>query len=175
MSLWLPCTLFAKGLAPLNPSCQGEVNGNLKSCAADFNFKNLRGDEVRARPLAGQVIVLHFWATWCEPCRQELPALLALERKLKGSKIKLITVSLDTDKNAVVAFYRGLAAPSLSLIDLDQRVSSLYGTTKVPETFIISRQGKITDKIIGVYHWDDDLIANYLSCLAGNAPCQLQH
>ncbi len=151
---------------PMHPRCLTKVSATPQSCAPNFVLQDLKGRSVDLSKYANKVVVLHFWATWCEPCRDEIPTLIELEKQLRGKPIAIISVSLDNDLKQIDRFFQGAKPAFPILLDPKQKLSTLYGTFKVPETFIIDRGGRIRDKIIGSRYWLDGVTVNYLKLLA---------
>jgi peroxiredoxin len=122
--------------------------------AQDFGLPDLRGEYVKLSGQRGKVVFLNMWATWCPPCREEMPSMEALYQKLKGRPFEMLAVSIDRDGGNVVrpfvAKYR-LTFPVL--LDPEGKTYRLYGLTGVPETFIIDKKGIVIHKIIGPQNW----------------------
>jgi peroxiredoxin len=136
--------------------------------AQDFGLSNLRGDYVKLSNYRGKVVFLNIWATWCPPCREEIPSLEALYRKLKGRKFEMLAVSVDRDGEKVVrpfAVKYGLTFPVL--LDPDNKTYRLYGLTGVPETFILDKTGVVIQKIIGPQNWMDKEWLDYFDRIIG--------
>lgn len=103
----------------------------------------------------GKVILLNIWATWCQPCRIEMPALEQLSRRFKGTDFHVVSVSIDKDDSTVVnAFVRELGLTFEILHDKTGDIQRIYQTTGVPESFVIDRDGVIVKKMIGAAEWD---------------------
>jgi cytochrome c biogenesis protein CcmG/thiol:disulfide interchange protein DsbE len=127
------------------------------SRAPDFHAVNLATG--RASSLAdyrGRVLLLNIWATWCEPCRVEMPAIERLYNDFEGSDFRLISVSIDQDDPGVVRDYaRTLGLTFQILQDRSTKIRYTYQATGYPESFVINRQGVIVKKVIGAARWDD--------------------
>lgn len=130
--------------------------------APDFLLSDLQGKEVRLSELRGNLVFLNFWATWCPPCRDEMPSMEALYRKLQGRAFQMLAVSIDDSKNQVERFQNSFQYTFPMLFDDGQKVAALYRTTGVPETFIISPDGIIVSKIIGPYDWNTAETLEYI-------------
>ena len=105
--------------------------------------------------LRGRVVLLNVWATWCQPCRIEMPSIERLHRKFAGTDFQVIAVSIDKDGPDVVeAFVRGLGLTFTIWHDRTGDVQHIYQTTGVPESFVIDRDGVIVKKVIGAAEWD---------------------
>jgi thiol-disulfide isomerase/thioredoxin len=109
------------------------------------------------------VVVLNLWATFCAPCIEELPSLLALQRQMP--ELAVVAVSMDTDPDIYHRFLVQHHVDVLTVRDEDQRVNALYGTVQIPETYIIDKQGILRRKFIGAQNWTSPEIAGYLSKL----------
>ncbi len=121
--------------------------------------------KVALHDLKGKVVVLNFWATWCPPCVEEMPSLVEMQKKLKGTDVVVLAVSLDVDGDAYKKFLKDHGVDLLTVRDADQKSNALYGTYKFPETFIIDKNGVLRRKFIGAVDWNDPAIAQYLTTL----------
>jgi len=121
--------------------------------APDFTVRDLQGKEVTLSDFRGRLVFLNFWATWCPPCREEMPSMERLYRFMKGKPFTLLAVSVDTNAATVERFRRARGYTFPILIDEGQKAATLYQTTGVPETFIISPEGTILYKIVGPQDW----------------------
>ncbi len=113
--------------------------------------------------LRGRVVVLNLWATFCAPCVEELPSLLALQEKMPG--ITVVAVSTDQDDALYRKFLVRHQVNVLTVRDADQKVNQMYGTVLIPETYIIDRNGIIRRKFIGAQDWTGPEITEYLTKL----------
>jgi len=113
--------------------------------------------------LRGKTVVLNLWATWCAPCVEELPSLLALQQKMPN--ITVVAVSTDQDDTVYRNFLVKHNVNVLTVRDADQKVNQMYGTVMIPETYIIDRNGLIRRKFIGAQSWDSPDIVDYLNKL----------
>ena len=103
----------------------------------------------------GTVVLLNVWATWCQPCRVEMPSLERLHRRLGGADFRVVAVSVDEQGPDVVAkFAQDLGLSFEILHDRSGAIQRLYQTTGVPESFVIDRDGVIIKKVIGPAEWD---------------------
>lgn len=106
----------------------------------------------------GQVILLNIWATWCQPCRVEMPSMERLWRKLQGTGFRVVAVSIDKEDSTVVnAFVKELGLTFDILHDQPGTIQERYQTTGVPESFVIDRDGLIVKKVIGASPWDAEV------------------
>jgi peroxiredoxin len=126
------------------------------SRAPDFRAVDLAsGDSAALEDYRGQVVLLNIWATWCEPCRVEMPAMERLHRELAPEGLKVVAVSIDEAGPEVVRqFQRDLGLSFRLLHDRTRAIERIYQTTGVPESFVINREGRIVKKVIGAQDWD---------------------
>ncbi len=132
--------------------------------APDFVIKD-RDRTVSLHDLNGQIVVLNFWATWCPPCIEEMPSLVAMQRQLKDKGVKVLAVSIDVDQNAYEKFLKDHGVDLLTVRDPDQKASTMYGSFKWPETYIIDRKGVVRRKFIGAVDWTHPEIESYITGL----------
>jgi peroxiredoxin len=113
------------------------------TAAPDFTLHVMDGPNLRLKEQRGRVVMVNFWATWCGPCRQEMPQLNRLYEKYRASGFVLLGVNVDDDtkKAAEVAAKLGVTFPVL--LDTDKTVSKLYDLSTMPSTVIIDRDGKV--------------------------------
>ncbi len=119
--------------------------------AVDFQLPDLQGT-MRGLP-RGEVVLLNFWATWCPPCREEMPSMARLSRTYRDRGLKVVAVSVDGEHADVAGFVREYELPFLVLRDVDNVVARRYGVVRFPETFLIDRRGVIRQHVIGAVDW----------------------
>ena len=126
-----------------------------KQTAPNFKLNDFYGKPHDLESFKGQVVLLHFWASWCPPCLPELPQWVELAKRLSSKKVKLVTVSIDrTWKEAQrVLPSRNLPENFVSLIDTEGEIPEIFGTFQFPETYLISSSLKIITKWIGPQEW----------------------
>jgi peroxiredoxin len=123
--------------------------------APEFSLADLRGNAVRLANLKGKVVFINVWATWCEPCRQEMPSMQALYEKLTGPDFEMLAVSADqSPRDVVERFVKTYQLTFPVLPDPDLQVADRYQVTGYPETFVIDRNGTIVAHEIGPRQWD---------------------
>ena len=111
--------------------------------APDFTLRGADGRNVRLDELRGQVVLVNFWATWCGPCREEMPRLDTLYQKYRKSGFVLLGVNIDDDPHAALATAAKLGVSFPVLLDTDKKVSKLYDLNTMPSTIVIDRDGKV--------------------------------
>ena len=129
--------------------------------AAEINVVSLKGAPLKLSELKGKVVLLNFWATWCPPCREEIPSMMKLNSAMAGKPFQMVAISIDEGGvPAIEAFFKesGFMLPAYT--DPDGKAAKTYGITGVPETFVIDKNGVILKKVIGPLAWDSpDTIA----------------
>jgi len=122
--------------------------------APDFTFPDLNGREVSLSDHRGKVVLVNIWATWCPPCRQEMPSMQRLYEKFKGENFEILAIGIDSEgREAVAPFMRKMSLTFPALLDPGETIRPLYGITGVPESFIIDKKGIVVEKIIGPINW----------------------
>lgn len=121
--------------------------------------------KIELSQLHGDVVVLNFWATWCPPCVDEMPSLVAMQHRLHTKGVRVLAVSIDDDENAYHSFLKNYNVDLLTVRDAAHHSNSLYGTVKFPETYIIDRNGIVRRKFIGAVDWSQPEIVDFLSKL----------
>ena len=139
------------------------------SRAPEFRATDLAtGRERTLADYRGQVVLLNIWATWCQPCRVEMPGMQHLHEQLGGEGLRVVAVSIDeAGPDVVREFAREHALTFEILHDPSRAIERVYQTTGVPESFVMNRGGTIVKKVIGAAEWDSavnrDLIRRLLA------------
>ncbi len=141
---------------------RGDHPGNIGRPAPQFVISD-GTESVDLGKLRGKIVVLNLWATWCATCVEELPSLLALQKRMP--QLVVVGVSTDQDEEVYRHFLSRHHVDLLTVRDSDQRINALYGTALIPETYIIDRSGVIRRKFIGAQDWTGPEITDYLSKL----------
>ncbi|HKK52564.1 MAG TPA: TlpA disulfide reductase family protein, partial [Myxococcota bacterium] len=111
-------------------------------------------DRLSLADLRGRVVLVNFWATWCEPCESEMPAMDRLHAALPSDEFELVAVSIDEDPEDVAAFQAKMELSFPILLDPSGRVYEAYQTMGVPESLLIDRDGRIVERYVGPRVWD---------------------
>ena len=120
----------------------------------DFTLSDAEGKSWNLSELRGKVVFINFWATWCPPCRQEMPSMQALYTTMPPSKFAMLTILSKDDPNRAKNMARKMGYTFPVLNDPDSKTETDYGITGVPETFIVGPDGILKEKIIGPWDWD---------------------
>ena len=112
------------------------------------------GPPVTLASLRGRVVLVNFWATWCKPCEDEMPAMERLYRRLAPEGFELLAVSVDADVAPVTAFRDRLGLSFPILLDPEQKVARSYQTFRFPESLLIGPDGVVVERYVGGKEWD---------------------
>jgi peroxiredoxin len=122
--------------------------------APDFVSENLHGGNIGLADYRGKVVLLNFWATWCIPCREEMPGMEALWQKYKEKGFVVAAVSVDEGSQKRVETFTKLLDLSFPvLLDPESEVNDLYKVSNMPTSFLIDGNGKIISRIVGTEDW----------------------
>jgi peroxiredoxin len=123
--------------------------------APDFQLPDLNDKEIRLSDYRGKVVFLNFWATWCKPCREEMPSMQVLYKNFEKDGLVILAVSIDrvTTKKEIPPFVKGLNLTFPVLVDSWGQTDKRYKLMGVPETYIIDREGTLREKVIGPRDW----------------------
>ena len=135
--------------------------------AADFRLKALDGKTVALSSLRGKVVLVDFWASWCEPCKRELPILQEMAARLRGRGIEILTVNLDRERANVEAFLKLRAIALPVLLNPDLSVADRFQPPKMPSSYVIDRKGLVRYVNAGFEPGDEKAIEKQLLDVAG--------
>jgi peroxiredoxin len=133
--------------------------------APNFSVQTDTGKTVTARDFGGKLLILNFWATWCAPCVQEVPSLDQLERQLGPKGLVVLGVSVDKDEKAYREFLTRFRVSYLTARDPAQVINTKYGTIQYPESYLIDRNGKVVEKVVGEANWSSDQMLDHVQSM----------
>ena len=154
------------------------------SPAPDFSVADVHGGEVTLATFAGKVLLLNVWATWCAPCREEMPSMQRLYDLFGRDDFEIAAISIDAPQASIrsalggggdpVAFADGLGLTFPILLDPEGEIQRIYRTYLVPESFLIGRNGYIYKKVAGPTTWDSptniELVRRLVDAAGTSAP-----
>ena len=157
-ALIIPLSAAAFNFAPSEPKPVPELA-----------FFDGTGNEVSLADFRGEVVVLNLWATWCAPCRHEMPSLDRLQARFGGNGLEVIALSLDRGDIAKVRdFFEELGISSLALYhDPEGRAGRALGAPGLPTTVVIDRSGQEVGRLLGPAEWDSDEAIAVIEALVG--------
>jgi peroxiredoxin len=121
--------------------------------APDFTLEDLRGSQVSLKDFAGKVVFLNFWATWCGPCRVEMPSMEKLWQKFKEEAFVILAVDLREGKEEVSSFMKDYGLTFSVLLDSRGEVASMYAVRAIPTTYLLDSEGIIVGRALGARDW----------------------
>jgi peroxiredoxin len=155
-------------LASGNPWMEmGIIQRSERAVAKDFTLPTPEGNKISLTGLRGKVILLNFWATWCGPCRTEMPAIERLYRKLKDKGFRVLAVDIMETADKVQVFMEEMNLTFPTVIDGDRKVTDLYRVHAIPTTHLIDKTGKIAGTAFGAREWDSDAAFEIIEQLLG--------
>jgi thiol-disulfide isomerase/thioredoxin len=123
---------------------QGKLQDQVKVAAPDFELKNLTEEAVKLSSLKGKIVVLNFWATWCPPCKEEIPGFLKTMEEYKDKDVVFVFVDVNEGKKTVETFLKEKNFTSMNpVLDETGEVAGMYGIRGIPRTFILDKEGYV--------------------------------
>lgn len=132
------------GGQPLNPS---DVKGKV---APDFELQDLQGKQVKLSDFRGKAVLLNFWATWCGPCKVEMPWFVELQKQYGPQGLEIVGVALDDSGKDTIAKYAKEMGVNYTILQGKDDVGDAYGAIGLPTSYFIDRDGKIIDSASGL-------------------------
>jgi peroxiredoxin len=156
----------ARGAAceALNPTPENAALGRIPATAPDFTLKDYQGHDVKLSSLRGQVVLVNFWATWCNTCVIEMASMERLVEQERGKNFRLLAVSVDDDWAAVRKFF-AKGTPLDVLLDSGRDVPKRWGTEQFPESFLIDKDGTIRYYIVSNRDWSAPAVSACIDSL----------
>ncbi len=137
-----------------------------REMAPEIEAPDLSGRAVHLSDYRGKVVLLNFWATWCDPCRKEIPSLLALKEKLSGSPFVVVSVVMDRRIRHIAPFVRKYSISYPVMEGRKGRVDSRYYGLGLPQTYVIDRNGLLVGRVVGGRNWASPSSVSYFRALA---------
>jgi thiol-disulfide isomerase/thioredoxin len=157
----LATMFFCVSIVSAGPALAGDPFLSLKmnrlpagAMAAPFELTTLDGKVVKSGELEGKVVLVNFWATWCGPCKEEMPSLARLQKQLDPAHFALLTVTTDLQRQGIIHFLSQLGVSLPVLLDEDQEVSRSFMVRGLPTTIVIARDGALVGRAVGPRAWD---------------------
>lgn len=125
--------------------------------AVDFKLKDLSGKEVSLSDYKGKNVYLNFWASWCPPCRGEMPDIEKLYQKTKDSNLVILAVNLGEDQETVAQFMKNNHYNFKALLDIDQIAANIYNINAIPDSYFIDKNGNIVSYKVGAMTYEEML------------------
>lgn len=157
--LLLVCMLFTTGCAEQTEGSALVIGDQLPL----FTVQKLQGGEVSSDTFAGKWVILNVWATWCGPCRQELPSLQRLSDRLDATQWRVIGLALETDGHAVREYLAEKKIGYDNYLDAGAKIDQqVLGLVVLPATYVIGPDGRIREVVLGDRAWDSEAMMRHL-------------
>ena len=127
------------------------VSGEVAAPA--FDLPTPDGRTIDLAGLRGKVVLLNFWATWCSPCREEMPSMERLHQEFRDQGLAVLAVNIQETPKQVARFMRGFQLSFPALLDADAQVAARYAVRGLPMTYLIDRAGRVVGQAVGARDW----------------------
>ena len=132
----------------------------------DFKVTNLSGAEKARTSVKGKVVLLNFWATWCPPCKEEIPSIEALSKTMKGKSFEVFAVSVGEDAATVKSFVAEQKMTYPIYLDPRNSLSATYASQGIPTTYLLDKDGRFIAGLVGSYDYANAEFVGFLNELA---------
>jgi peroxiredoxin len=159
-----PAVLVVIGALALSPGAAGDATEPARALqlirptraqiAHDFELPTLDRGTLRLSSLRGKVVFVNFWATWCDPCKEEMPGMERLYQRFRDRGLVVVAVSVDSQVSRVAPFVRERRFSFPVGLDGRMAVANLYTVRALPSSFIVDRQGRLASLALGPRQWD---------------------
>jgi peroxiredoxin len=129
------------------------AHASTPAAAPEFTLPTPDGKKVSLAQLRGQVVFVNFWATWCPPCRVEMPSMERLHQQFKGRGLAMLAIDIGESPKQVARFMKEFRLSFPALVDADSTVASRYGVQGSPVTVLIDRNGRVVGRAVGPRDW----------------------
>jgi peroxiredoxin len=137
----------------------------LGEAVPNFTLRQEDGKVVALGDFRGKIVLVNFWATWCPPCIEEMPSLNRLAERYADKGLQIVGLSVDEDADAYQEFLARNQISFLTVRDASRGTSDRYGTFKLPESYVVSREGRLLRKVIGAADWTSQEMLTYFDGL----------
>lgn len=128
-----------------------------------LNLKDLDGGPHRLADYRGKVVLINFWATWCGPCRDEMPSMQRLKEKLAGRPFAVLAVNLDEPESRIRKFLSQVRVDFTILLDPGRNAAKAWDARVLPASFVVGPDGRIRYSLVGEINWDHELVVSRIA------------
>jgi peroxiredoxin len=121
-----------------------------------FTLNDLDGRAHRLADYRGRVVLINFWATWCAPCRDEMPSIQRLKEKLAGRPFVVLAINLDEPESRIRKFLTEMKVDFAVLLDPERKVAKAWGARILPASYVVGADGKVRYSLVGEIEWDNE-------------------
>ena len=173
LSVVLQCLILLSGLLMISLPDSADAKEKLPfgireyniGLAPDFELDDIDGEAFDLKSTRGRWVFLHFWASWCGPCREEMPTIQALSETIDEDKLHFVLVNVAEDEDTIFNFL-GIIAPNLtSMMDQDGQISEIWKPRGLPTTFLIDPDGMVRYQAIGGREWNQPIYTQFVQSL----------
>lgn len=129
-----------------------------KPVADNFELKDIHGESHVLKDYRGRVVIVNFWATWCPPCRAELPSMERAYSQLKTKGVEILAINVGESEDTIFTFTADYPVTFPLLMDRDSTVINQYPVMGLPTTFVIDPKGRLVYRAIGTRDWDNEAL-----------------
>jgi len=165
---WLLALAWA--LLPGASKAERELQPWKRGATPALALPDLQGRTVDLRELRGRVVLVNFWATWCEPCRDEMPALVRLREQFRDRPLEVLTVNYGESSGKVAAFLEREKLEVPVLLDADKEAAGRWNAKGLPMTFLVDARGRVRYWVFGERDWSEGEALRHVEKLVAEAP-----
>ena len=136
-----------------------------KPPALDFSLPDMDGEMHKLSDFRGKTVIVNFWATWCPPCREEMPSMERAWQKIKDDGMAMIAINVGEDEDTIFQFTASYPVTFPLLLDQDSEVVEPWGVRGLPTTYVVDPQGRVVYRAIGGREWDDPALLDKVRAL----------
>lgn len=177
---WLKYGLLVIVAALLGAGCDSSENGKMSgeeinTTLRSFGFRIYQEpvmveekllEAIRIKGEEPAVRLVNFWATWCLPCRKELPSLQRMKDKMKGERFKVVTVSMDKNVKAADKFIQTKKLDFTVVKDVSHMIGQKFGVRQLPTAFLLNKNNEVLATLVGSIEWDEEKMVSFLKKLS---------
>jgi len=164
------CFVFPAGVGAVDIAPPPGIRIYAIGPAPDFSLADIDGNRDTLSSGRGQWVFLHFWASWCGPCRKEMPAIQRMANLMKADAIKIQLVNTAEDEDTIFSFLGGVAPDLNTLMDRDGEVTEAWKPRGLPATYLIDPRGNVRYQALGGREWDQAEYLAFLRALIRSTP-----